>query len=774
MKKRKKVILLLVLCFVLSLGSISAFANNDQSGKDSKNEKKVSESKTGSKSGSAFLNGLKNRGKTDDKSPSFLPQESDLQVVAENNDLILKADQKTGHFIVLNKKSGNEFRSFPNPDKWDINGTASVWISHLQSPFMFSYTEMNVRKDIVKESNFLQQEGTVDFKRIEDGFQITYEMPNIGFVIPIEVRLGKDFIETKVLAEGIIDEKAKDKKQLKDPLARLVSIRLFPFLGADTSEGENGFIFLPDGSGALVDFKKHRASTTNLYSERVYGDDVSFSTNFSTRLPVRMPIFGIKSGDQAILGVIREGDSYTNIVSAPSQSLSQYNWSTAEHLFRFKFYQTTDRKKSTGFYTYTKDIQRTDRVTRYYMIEKENLGYVDLAERYRQYLMEEQGIEKKEIDNENINLHLNILGGGTKTGFIFDSFLPLTTTEQATQIVEELKNQGVKGMSITYHGWQNKGYEKFGGHFPISKGLGGNDGMKKFIDFAHSNGYSVYFDASSYTFNNTGKDGFRPNRDGLRDLSSTVIASGKSKSDIVFVSPLFMEKVILKDLSKAKDLGVDGYLYGAGVGSMLATDYNDYHFAPRDVVKDSQQKILDATEKELGNVQVMAGNFYSLNNSNHMDMLDSDYSYDLFVDRKIPFAQIALHGLLSYTFNYGNMGGSITQNFLKGIEYGASPSFIVTYEESKKLLESKTLTGFYSTYYKDWESQIVNQYQRYNEALGSVQDQFITDHRQLASGVFETTYENGKRIIVNYNKNPFTHEGISIEAEDFVVLEGGK
>lgn len=776
--RTRKPILILVLVVLLTCWVIPAFAANDSEQKN-QSEKNDTEKLTESneKGGNKFspLEAFKNRKASKKDQNNGLPDEKNFQDIAENDGFILKADPDTGHFIVVNKETNAVLRSFPNPDGWEQKGASTAWKAHLQSPFMFSYVEMNIRKDMIKESNLISQNGEVNFKKIENGFQVTYEMPKIGFIIPIQVRLEKDFIETTVLSDDIVDVKQNDTKT-KDPMSRLVSLRLFPFLGAETSEKENGFILLPDGSGVLVDFKKNRSSTSNLYSERVYGEDMAFAanSNLTSSLPIRMPVFGIVAGDQATLGVIHKGEAYTSIVSAPSQSMSQYNWATGEHLFRFKVFQPTNKKKTEGFFTYTEDLQRTKRVARYYMISKENPDYVDLAERFRQYLIENHNFERKNADEKNLDLHLNILGGGTKNGFIRDSFLSLTTTDQAKQIVQSLSNEGIKDMSITYLGWQNGGYGKYGGHFPVAGDLGGNSGMKSFVDYAHSQEMSVHLDASSYTFNNTGKDGFRQSRDGLRDLGASIIKFKRSGIETTFVSPRFMKEVIFKDLDEAKELGIDGYLYGSGIGAMLATDFNDRHLASRNEVKEIQQDIFKKTKKELGDVRVTSGNLYVLNKSSHIDQMDHDYSYGLFVDRVVPFEQIALHGLVGYSFDYGNMSGNVKESFLKGIEYGAYPSFLVTYEQSNKLLESKSMRRFYSTNFKDWEKEIVSQYQQYNDALSDVQNQFITDHRKIADGVFETTYENGKRVFVNYNQDPFTVDGMEIGARDFVVLEGGE
>lgn len=766
---KRKLIAFLVVTFLLSIWTVTVFAENDHADNGNENAEDVVETESEEE--------VVEEEVVETANDVELPNDKDFETVTENDTYILKADPETGHFIVHNKSTDKILRSYPEPDAWDEEKVAGSWQSHLKSPFMFSYVELNERRDVVKESNLLNNTANVDFEKIDNGFKVTYEMPDLGFVFPIEVLLEEDYVETRVLADDIKDEKEySDEESDKDPMARLVSLRLFPFLGADDSTDKDGFIFLPDGTGVLVDFKDNRASTTNLFSERIYGDDLAFSAKatLSSRLPVRMPVFGIKSNDQAVLGIVHEGDTYANIVSAPSESFSQYNWVTGEHLFRFKVFQATDKQRTEGFFTYSEDIQRTNRSIRYYMIEEEDSNYVDMAQRYRKYLMEEQGLERTESEDNPLKLHLNILGGGIKTGFLWDSYLPLTTIDQSMEIIDGLGNLGVEDMAITYHGWNKGGYGTFGGHFPVAKQLGGNDKMEELTNFAHSKGYPVYLEASTYTYNNNGKDGFRANRDGLRDLASTVMRFYRAQNDAVLVSPRFMEEVIYDDLEEIKDLGVNGLLFGDGIGSTLSTDYNERYLAERHEVKEIQQNIITKSKQELGDVHLTEGNFYTLADVTHIDQMDNDYSYDLYVDRKIPFAQIVLHGLVSYSFEYGNMSGNAQESFLKGIEYGATPSFLVTYEESHKLLESRSMYRFYSTYYKDWEEEIAIQYQRFNDALADVQDQFITDHSELAHGVYETKYENGKSIIVNYNPVPYRDDLIEVGAEDFAIIEGGE
>lgn len=708
------------------------------------------------------------------------PQESLMQTAAENTTLLLKADHRSGHFVVVNKRSGKIWRSFPDPVGWDDKANTGAWKVHLRSPFMLRYVEFSDRADIVKESNLYDQKGTVtSFELTKQGFNITYQLPNLGFVIPIQVKLQDDYVETKIVADGIQDEKkftAEELAQKADPKARLVSIRLFPFFGAETSDLENGYTFIPDGSGALIQFKKDRAGLSSSYNERVYGDDLAYSknNNLSNREPVKMPVFGIKSGDQALLGIIRGGEEYASIAAAPSKTFSTYNWAAPEHHYRFKYFQPTNSKKTAGFLTYEDKMVKTDRTTRYYFLENEQADYVGMAAAYRNYLIQELGMKPMNSAKPQIPLRVQLLGADTKKGFLWDSFLPLTTADQATQIVRDIKSEGVDSMTIVYSGWQKGGYSSYGGHFPVDRRLGGNDGMKQFIDYAHNQGFSVLLDAGSYSFNNNGKDGFRRSRDALRDMGSNVIElTSWGNEGRVLVSPALVKKTIQKDISKVKSLGADGLLFGQAIGSVLNTDFNGNHPATREQSKAIQRDIFRDTQHALGRVQVKEGNFYSFPYADHVDGLFDDYSYDLFVDDKVPFAQIALHGLVSYSFDFANLSESYTENFLRGIEYGAVPSFRLTYEKSHKLVNSKSLRGAYSTNYKDWVVEMVSQYQRFNQALADVQDAFIIDHSKLSDGVYETVYSSGKRVWVNYNSAPYTKNEITVKPEDFAVVQEG-
>jgi hypothetical protein len=164
-------------------------------------------------------------------------------------------------------------------------------------------------------------------------------------------------------------------------------------------------------------------------------------------------------------------------------------------------------------------------------------------------------------------------------------------------------------------------------------------------------------------------------------------------------------------------------------------------------------------------------NFYALDSIDYVHRLTSDYSYDVFVTEEVPFAEIVLHGLRPYSLEWSNLRDEWQPEFLRGIEYGAYPAYVLSGDDASDMRRAYSL-WYYSLKAGDWMERIAEEYRKSNEALAEVQSRFITGHRSLAPGVKETTYGDDYRVIVNYNKREFRRGGVVVPAEDFVVVRG--
>ncbi|RKN84936.1 DUF5696 domain-containing protein [Paenibacillus ginsengarvi] len=695
-----------------------------------------------------------------------LPQEEDFKTVAQNGQLELKLDAKTGHFNVTDKRNGNVWRSYPEPEDWLTETQEGSWRNHLRSPVMLRYIDLTGKVTQPKETNLLEEQGKIiDVSNIDGGFKLTFDMPSKQFTIPIEVKLEGDSVVTKIIDSGV-----------KEGSLSLIWIRLYPFFGAAHSNGQEGYLFIPDGSGALIPYSQHNTNVNRIYQEPVYGTDASFKANDEpqSRSPIQIPVFGAKSGDKGFLTVIEDGAELSDVVASPSGVFSNYNWITAQQNYRSTYRQVTNEQKGRFFTTYNKtDRFSGNRAVRYIMLDKPKANYVGMAERYRQYLMDAQKMQVvKPKNSSKLPMAINIVGAERQNGLITDAYLKATTTADAMKIVQRLYGAGIDNMTVNYMGWAEGGYSDLGAPLPVDSRLGGAKGMKQFVQFAHTYDIPVYLD-TNYMFNNLSAASFNRRVNGLRDLGGTVL-----KKNQTIVSLGYLDKVFDKDIPYFKSLGVDGVSLGTigfnpeGLGRTVNSDFNTNFPVSREDARKKQQELIQRFKDASLDVRGSKSSSFSFPYLSTIDKLIDDYSYDSFSETSIPFVQIALHGLVNYTSQYINERQEYQKQFLRDLEYGSSPSFIFIADNAEDFKNADEL-HLYSPDYRGWETEAVQQYQKMNEALGDVQNQFIVNHRTLATDVKETTYANGKRIIVNYGNTTYSSGGVTVRPLDYQIVKGG-
>jgi hypothetical protein len=73
--------------------------------------------------------------------------------------------------------------------------------------------------------------------------------------------------------------------------------------------------------------------------------------------------------------------------------------------------------------------------------------------------------------------------------------------------------------------------------------------------------------------------------------------------------------------------------------------------------------------------------------------------------------------------------------------------------------------------YKGWFDDAVAIYHEVSSVLDKVRGQSIVNHEKLDEGIFRTTYENGLAVVVNYTDEDYSHDGITVAAKSYSVLE---
>jgi hypothetical protein len=397
-----------------------------------------------------------------------------------------------------------------------------------------------------------------------------------------------------------------------------------------------------------------------------------------------------------------------------------------------------------------------------------------MAAAYRDYLIETHGLEKIKPHSENLPLDLYLFGGDREPSLFGSTLVETTTFDQAREIVSELHTAGVSDMDVTFMGWTDGGYQQsLPKRFPVESNLGGSDGLSRLIEDVKRIGGRFYLD-DNYVEAISG-NGFQARAYAVRDSNERVIEQRINREGFSFarlkreywVQPERSLHYLQQDMEKFKELGVDGLSHNM-MGEMLFSDGNPKKPSTRKQSAEVYQEMLRLTKEELGSARITYGNAYLLGQADHISYLPLTSSFDLLARETVPFYPIAIHGLITYSGQPGNLRDENRLGFLQSVEFGALPAYLLTYEDTGLLKDSFT-RWIYSGQYENWKNTIVEEYQRMNEALGDVQDSFIVNHREVASNVYETTYENGKKIIVNYNDMPHFEDGIRIDPYDFAV-----
>lgn len=688
------------------------------------------------------------------------------QLYKESSLLQLFADAQ-GNLIVKDKRNDHLWRSVPAQEELAKETTKGLWLNNLKSSVHLEYIDVLEGETKIKYGNAVDLKANVSLKESEQGLEITYAFQAIGSSVTMIVSLNGDYLEVFLPADRLIE---------KDNI-RFVNILLLPFLGAAQNTVKEGYLFVPDGIGAVIPFQ-HDGLPPSRYTASVYGNDaaISLQTARARRSEALYPVFGISKVTNAMLGIIMDGDATTNIQATPSGLYTTFNWVSAQFSYRYEYFKRTS-SFGQGFKAYEAKSNKQDRRIRYYFLQGEQQSnYVGMASAYRKYLMEQKDMRRLQTTGVNIPLELQLFGGDREPSFSGSRLVATTTFDQARQIVDTLDKAGIRNMDVTFKGWMNKGLTgSLPKRFPAEKKLGGDDGLTRLIDDLKLHGIRMYleddyanafsgnvFNARNYSVRDTNG---RSIEEKLPTRGFSILKTQKK----YLIQPELSLNYLSESLPRFKKWGVTGLNHDV-VGEYIYSDHNPSNPSTRQETMLSFQKLLSQTKSELGGARVSHGNAYVLGFADHISSLPLDSNYNLMSSHNVPFYPIALHGLLSYSSTPGNLRNENVTGFLRSIEYGALPSYLLTFEDSAVLKDSYTKSIF-SSQYRDWLQPIVSEYKKTNYALGDVQDRFIIDHRKIDEGVFATTYDNGKKIVVNYNDSPYSNGNVRVNPKDYAIVQ---
>ncbi len=656
-----------------------------------------------------------------------------------------------------------------------------------------------------------------NFETLDEMHSKTGYRPDVNetpvFRVAIEYVLEDDGLSVRIPASSIRFDESKYTLRYVKPL---------PFFGAGNLMND-GYVFYPDGSGALVEFEDFYSQATSdgkvpfTLTGTVYGEDFAYyniDTNAKHSEAIRMPVFGIVEKDKAsdeddanaepakahgFFAVLEDGDALADVATTfgggeynyasayvmvyPRPS-DEYNLSEVISVADNKTMTIVSDKKYTGFYK-MKYMMLFDETN----LEKDakesgdryEASYSGMADAYRDYLVANgtlSALKDADVEKDKLPLYVETLGSIETVKKILsipvNVDVPLASFEDIQTMYTQLEKKGITNVNFKLTGYTNGGLS---GDYPKKvkwmRSVGGKSGFEELQTFASEKGIGLYpeFDFSYARYKsgiNLKKYASRAVDDRYcsKQLYNPVYQDFESFFDVC-ISPASVFEMVEKftdSYSKYNPTGISV----STLGSDLNSDFNKDEPLNR---QDAEKYIADSLallDEKYQSVMADGGNIFSVRYLDHVLNVPLDSSKYKYESKSVPFFGMVLHGYINYAGGVINEAGDSSYQILKSIENGSLLYYMLIYQNSNLLKEDEELSKFYSVRFDIWFSTIVEQYNKLNGAIGDLQLYNIVDHEFIIAERVLTETENER------NEKSFNNELAADLAAQYKTIVNAK
>lgn len=415
----------------------------------------------------------------------------------------------------------------------------------------------------------------------------------------------------------------------------------------------------------------------------------------------------------------------------------------------------------------------------YYEVEGGEADYSGICRIYRNYMLNRRGCRSiKERTEEAINyakdsLYIRIRMGWKPVPSPIDEqtvenepeMHVAITFDQVGEFMDRCKAAGVKKAEFCLVGWNISGHDgRWPQALPVDERFGGEAALRRLIKKAQTMGYVISCHTNStdsYTIADCYSDDIvRKKVDGSLDLHSAKWGGGKGR----WVCPTKALELASEILPKVADLGFRGLHYIDVISTIpLSPCYDPKHPLTRRQAADTWKELAKLSKKLFGGFSSEGGFDHVapyLDYGLYISFYDSDSVNKLPMFTKcVPLWQIVFHGIIlssPYTKTVNEQLKS-RRHQLEVMERGGRPT---TYIHSIFMHRGDNWMGN-----DDFNCDNEEEMQKTADAMGALwrkhegllylQELFIDRHDELEPGVVCTSYENGDRMIVDYNKGEY-------------------
>ncbi len=690
---------------------------------------------------------------------------NDHRLIAENGNYALYLNEDYLSVIVLDKATGAYMESAVSYDDGRNN---EIWMGAMRSALVLNLIYSSVD---TQQADLINDDVTKDITYTENGFSAKVYWKKYKLGMTLEVTLNEDGITARIPDESIVEDSSD---------YYIGSIAMYPYLGHTYLDSKEGYMFIPDGNGALIYLDDKEGRFNSGYTGVIYGTDTGFVDSEVVRLwwdkyemvndanKILAPVFGMAHTSEGIayLAVVEEGDRRATIEAAPNGVSIDYNRIFARFTERRLYNQPTSNNGTSGSFKMVEaDRSHSDLQVRYLFLNGEAANYCGMANAYRDYLLDSGSLTELE---DEYRTRLDFLGTEREAWIVGTSSIVMTTVDDVREIYEDLSGENITNLLSVYKGWQKGGlYNVPITQYKADSDIGGTGELTKLLEEADAKGIKMYL------YN----DALRINPEEQNATFNVVKKINKRKLEeetykdvyekFMWLTPARTDALLTRFVDSYTKKGVNNLAIGGISDTLYSYNYSGT-FYTRHQCAQSYIDTLNKVDEETDLVLEQPFAYLWNHTESFLDMPLYTSSY-IFEDESVPFLSIVLKGVMPVYSEYVNFEANKQEFFLKLVETGTCPSFYITKESSSDLIYTNS-SDIYSSEYDVYRDTII----AYSEELKAVHEKtagaHIVGHEIRENGVTVVTYDNGVKIYLNYSGETQSADGHTLEGMTYEVV----
>lgn len=685
------------------------------------------------------------------------------KMIAESETYELYLYEPTLSILIRDKHSGEILESTLREDDGKNN---KQWLGFMQSGIVVNVID-GVNDTV--QADFINNAPEITLKLLSNGFHANVTFPQYDFSFEMTVALKEDSLIVEIPDATIIENSNK---------YMIGSILVYPFLGHSYLGDKEGYMFIPDGNGALIYLNDKEGRFSGGYSQLVYGEDIGFKDSsvesllwgeIKTTNPsenILAPVFGMvhTKNKFGFLGIIEKGEDRASIEAYPNGVTVNYNRIYPRFIKRKVYVQPTSQSNSGSITQVEKDRTHSDIRVRYCLVNGEKANYTGLAITYREYLLGETLLKSK--DN-SYRTRIDFLGSEREEGLLLKKSVTMTSVDNIRLIYKDLEDSGVKNILTLYKGWQSGGFYGLPiTSYEVDRGIGSTRQLTKLIHEMNKSNTQFYLhhdvlrinpEENNTTFNVV-------KRIDKRLYEEYTFQNVYNR--FLYLIPKRSTYLLEGLAGEYQKKGIEYISLSGASNNLFSYSYKGNYFTRKDTQESYEQMMAGVFN---GFQMVLEQPYaYLFNYTNaYLDIPLASSNY-IFIDEEVPFLTIALKGVMPMYSEYVNFKANKQEYFLNLVETGVFPSFYITYEDSSQLLYTNS-SDIYSTKYSVYKDEITAYDKELEKVNTLTKDAFIVLHERLDNGVTVVRYDNDITIYINYTDTDITMDGLVIPAMSYKV-----